>query len=159
LHASGNTEIKSAAEAAEALRPLAGAGATYLFAVGIIGAGFLAVPVLSGSSAYAIAEAFGWKYGLDTKPSEAKQFYAVIALSTLVGVCIDFLGINPISALFWTAVINGVLSPPLLLLIMLVSNNRQVMGNRVNGQLANFLGWTATVVMFAAAIAMFVTWE
>jgi NRAMP (natural resistance-associated macrophage protein)-like metal ion transporter len=157
LHASGNTEIRSAADAAEALRPLAGGFATYLFAIGMIGAGFLAVPVLSGSSAYAVAEAFGWKYGLDTKPWEARQFYAVIALSTLVGIGIDFLGINPIRALFWTAVINGVIAPPLLVLIMLASNNKKVMGRRVNAWFTNAVGWTATAVMFAAAIGMFVT--
>src|SRR3954470_17918505 len=159
LHASGNTEITSAADAAQALRPVAGSAATYLFAVGIIGAGFLAVPVLSGSSAYATAEAFGWKYGLDTKPWEAKQFYAVIAVSTLVGVLIDFIGINPIRALFWTAVINGLLSPPLLVIIMLVANNRRVMGKRVNGRFTNIVGWAATAVMFAAAIGMLVTWS
>jgi NRAMP (natural resistance-associated macrophage protein)-like metal ion transporter len=157
LHASGNTEIKSAADAAEALKPLAGSFATWLFAIGMIGAGFLAVPVLSGSSAYAIAETFGWKYGLDTKPWEAPQFYAVIALSTAVGLAIDFIGLNPIKALFWTAVINGVISPPLLVLIMLASNNRKVMGHRVNGAFANTVGWIATAVMFAAAIGMLVT--
>ncbi|HEX2566008.1 MAG TPA: Nramp family divalent metal transporter [Burkholderiales bacterium] len=159
LHASGNTEINSAADAAAALRPVAGSAATYLFAVGIVGAGFLAVPVLSGSSAYAIAETFGWKYGLDAKPGEAKQFYAVIALSTLVGVLIDFIGINPIRALFWTAVINGVLSPPLLVLIMLISGNRRIMGERANGRFATIAGWLATAVMFAAAIGMVVTWQ
>ena len=157
LHASGNTEIQSAADAAEALRPLAGSFATYLFAVGMIGAGFLAVPVLSGSSAYAIAETFGWKYGLDSKPAEARQFYAVIALSTFVGIAIDFIGINPIKALFWTAVINGVISPPLLALIMLASNNKKVMGHRVNGWFTNAVGWIATAVMFAAAIGMLLT--
>jgi NRAMP (natural resistance-associated macrophage protein)-like metal ion transporter len=158
LHASGNTEISSAAQAAEALRPLAGDAATYLFAVGIVGAGFLAVPVLTGSSAYAVAETFGWKYGLDTKPWEARQFYAVIAISTLLGALIDFAGINPISALLWTSVINGVLSPPLLVLIMLVSGNRKIMGRRVNGRFTGAVGWLATAVMFAAAIAMMATW-
>lgn len=157
LHASGNTEINSAADAAEALRPLAGGWASVLFAIGIIGAGFLAVPVLSGSSAYAIAETFGWKYGLDSKPREAKQFYAVIALSTLVGIAIDFIGLNPIRALFWTAVINGLLAPPLLVLIMLASSNKKVMGRRTNGWLTNLVGWAATVVMFAAAIGTLVT--
>lgn len=159
LNASGNTEISSAAQAAEALRPLAGSAATYLFAVGIIGAGVLAVPVLTGSSAYAVAEAFGWRYGLDTKPREAKQFYAVIAISTLVGILIDFAGINPISALLWTSVINGVLSPPLLVLIMLISSNGKIMGPRVNGRFTGMVGWLATGVMFAAAIAMLATWK
>ena len=159
LYASGKTDVDSAAQAAEALRPFAGEAAAYLFALGIIGAGFLAVPVLSGSSAYAIAETMGWNWGLDTKPHEARHFYAVIAISTLVGILIDFAGINPITALFWTAVINGVLSPPLLVLVMLVSNDRKIMGRRVNGPLANVLGWATTALMFACAIAMFLTWE
>ena len=134
LHTSGRTEIRSAAEAAQALRPLAGSAATVLFAIGLIGAGLLAVPVLTGSAAYAVAETFAWRSGLDEKPKRAWRFYAVIAVSTLVGVSIDFVGINPISALFWTAVINGVVAPPLLVVVMLVSNNKKVMGQRVNGR-------------------------
>jgi Mn2+/Fe2+ NRAMP family transporter len=130
-----------------------------LFAVGIIGAGFLAVPVLTGSSAYAVCEAFGWECSLDDKPREAKHFYVVIALSTLVSISVDFLGINPIKALLWTAVINGMLAPPLLLVIMLVSSNREVMGDKVNGWGANIVGWTATGVMFAAAVGMILTWN
>jgi NRAMP (natural resistance-associated macrophage protein)-like metal ion transporter len=159
LHASGKTDLQSAVDAAQALRPLVGSAATYLFAVGIIGSGFLAVPVLTGSSAYAIAESFGWKYGLDTKPKQAKQFYAVIAISTFVGALINFIGINPIAALFWTAVINGVLAPPLLVIIMIISNNKKIMGSRVNGRFTNFVGWTAAVIMFAAAIGMVATWQ
>lgn len=158
LHISGRTDIRSAAQAAQALRPLAGSAATVLFAVGLIGAGLLAVPVLTGSAAYAVAETFRWRSGLDEKPKDAWRFYAVIAVSTLVGVLIDFVGINPISALFWTAVINGVIAPPLLVVVMLVSNNRKVMGRRVNGRWTNFVGWLAVVVMFAAASAMLVTW-
>jgi NRAMP (natural resistance-associated macrophage protein)-like metal ion transporter len=159
LHASGKTEIQSATDAAQALKPVAGSAATLLFAVGIIGAGLLAVPVLTGSCAYAVAESFGWTCSLDAKPRDAKQFYVIIALSTLVGILIDFLGINPIRALFWTAVINGVISPPLLLIIMLVSNNKKVMGERVNNPATNIIGWLATAVMFAAAIGMFLTWK
>ena len=154
LHASGKTDVSSAADAAKALEPLAGAAAKYLFAVGLIGAGLLAVPVLTGSSAYAVAETFGWKYGLDTKPSEARQFYAVIAVSTLVGIAIDFLGINPIRALFWTAVINGILAVPLLVLVMLVSSNGAIMGRHKSGPLLNTVGWLTTGVMFAAAVAL-----
>ncbi|HRI02101.1 MAG TPA: Nramp family divalent metal transporter [Pyrinomonadaceae bacterium] len=159
LHVSGQTNIQSATEAAQALRPLAGNFATVLFGIGLIGAGLLAVPVLTGSAAYAVAETFGWQSGLDEKPRHAKKFYAVIAASTVVGVVIDFAGINPISALFWTAVINGVVAPPLLVVIMLVANNKRVMGERTNGLWTNVLGWLATVVMFAAAIGMFVTWS
>jgi Mn2+/Fe2+ NRAMP family transporter len=126
--------------------------------LGLIGAGFLAVPILTGSAAYAVAEAFGWRYGLDENPGRAKQFYAVIALGTLVGMVINFVGINPIQALFWTAVINGFLAPPLLVMIMLIANNKQVMGDRTNGAPTNVLGWLATLAMFAAAIALLLTW-
>lgn len=158
LHATGQTDITSAAEAAQALAPFAGNLATVLFAIGLIGAGLLAVPVLTGSAAYAVAETFGWRSGLDEKPRHAKKFYAVIAVSTLVGVGIDFADINPISALFWTAVINGVIAPPLLVVVMLVSNNKKVMGPRVNGFSTNIIGWLAALIMFAAAVGMFVSW-
>lgn len=158
LHVAGKTDIQSASEAAQALRPLAGSAATFLFASGMIGAGFLAVPVLTGSAAYAVAEAFGWEYGLDRKPEKARQFYAVIVASTMIGMLIDFVGINPIRALFWTAVINGFLAPPLLVIIMLVSNNKKVMGGRTNNVWTNLFGWGAAVVMFAAAISLVLTW-
>ena len=159
LHASGNTSIRSATEAAQALRPLAGAMATVLFAIGLIGAGLIAVPVLTSSAAFAVAETFGWPSGLDEKPRHAKKFYWVIAASTLVGVAIDFLGIDPITALFWTAVINGVVAPPLLIVVMLIANNNRVMGERTNGPFTNVVGWLAAAVMFGAAIGMFVTWS
>ena len=158
LHVTGKTDIESATDAAQALRPLAGQAASILFAFGIIGAGFLAVPVLTGSAAYAIAEAFGWEYGLDQKPEKAKQFYAAIVISTAIGVLINFMGINPIKALFWTAVINGFLAPPLLIVIMLVANNREAMGDRTNGLWTNVLGWATVVVMSVAAIASVLTW-
>jgi len=158
LHATGKTSIQSAREAAEALRPVAGNAATLLFALGIIGSGFLAVPVLTSSAGYAVAETLGFRYGLNEKPRQAKGFYGVIALSTIVGVLINFTGINPITALFWTAVINGVVAPPLLMLIMLVSNNKEVMGNRVNNKFTNVIGWTAAAILFLAAAAMIATW-
>jgi len=158
LHTHGKTNIQSATDAAQALEPFAGAAAKYLFAVGLIGVGFLAVPVLTSSAAYAVAETFGWECRLDDKPREAKQFYLVIAASTLVGMLINFVGINPMSALFWTAVINGLVSPPLLVVIMLVSNNKKVMGDKVNGLATNVVGWAAAVVMVAAAIGLLVTW-
>ena len=159
LHSSGQTEIASATEAAQALRPLAGDLATILFAIGLIGAGLLAVPVLTGSAAYAVAETFGWRSGLDERPRHAKKFYAVIAVATLVGILIDFVRINPISALFWTAVINGVIAPPLLVVVMLVANNKKVMGTRTNGRVTNLIGWLAASVMFAAAIGMLLAWN
>jgi Mn2+/Fe2+ NRAMP family transporter len=157
LHASGQTNIGSATDAAKALEPLAGRGASILLATGLIGAGFLSIPILTGSASYAVAEAFGWKYGLDEKPHRARAFYGVIAGSTLVGMFINFVGIEPISALFWTAVLNGVLAPPLLVLIMLVSNNRTVMKTHTNGIPLNILGWATTAIMALAAIAMFAT--
>lgn len=158
LHVSGKTEIQSATDAAQALRPLAGDLATVLFAIGLIGAGLLAIPILTGSAAYAVAETFDWPSGLDEKPRHAVKFYGVIAISTLVGVAIDFIGINPMRALFWTAVINGIVAPPLLIVVMLVSNNKNVMGPRVNGLWTNVIGWVAATLMFAAMIAMFLTW-
>jgi Mn2+/Fe2+ NRAMP family transporter len=114
--------------------------------------------VLTGSAAYAVAETFGWKSGLDETPRRAMKFYGVIAASTLVGVAIDFLGINPINALFWTAVINGLVAPPLLVVVMLVSSNKRAMGMRTNGRFTKIVGWLAAAIMFAAAIGMIVTW-
>ncbi len=158
LHEAGQTSINSAVDAAQALRPLAGDLSATLLAVGLIGAGFLAVPILSGSAAYALSEALGWSYGLDRNPARAKQFYAVIAVSTLIGILINFLGINPMHALFWTAVINGFLAPPLMVLLMLIANNRTIMGDRINGVGTNGLGWAATLAMFAAAVGLVLTW-
>jgi Mn2+/Fe2+ NRAMP family transporter len=159
LHTSGQTDIQSAADAAQALRPIAGDAAEVLFAAGLIGAGMLAVPVLTGSAAYALSEAFGWKYGLERKPTQAQQFYAVIVVATLVGMALNFTPINPIDALFWTAVLNGFVAPPLLVLIMLIANNRKVMGDKTNHSLTNALGWSTAVVMFAAAVGLVVTWR
>jgi NRAMP (natural resistance-associated macrophage protein)-like metal ion transporter len=158
LHNAGQTSIKSATDAAQALRPLAGDAAGILLALGLIGAGLLTVPILTGSAAYALSEAFGWRWGLNQNPGRAKQFYAVIVVATLVGMLINFLGINPIDALFWTAVTNGFIAPPLLVLIMLVSNNRKIMRERINGTGINILGWVGTAAMFAAAIALVATW-
>jgi NRAMP (natural resistance-associated macrophage protein)-like metal ion transporter len=157
LFKAGKTHIQSATEAAQALQPLAGNAAGALLAVGLIGAGVLAVPVLTSSAAYAVAEAFGWKYGLDRKLKRAKEFYAIIAATTLVGMLINFLGINPIDALFWTAVINGFLAPPLLVVIMLISNNKRVMGSRTNGRWINILGWLTASIMSIAALALVFT--
>ncbi len=158
LFKAGKTDIQTATDAAQALRPLAGRAAEALLAIGLIGAGFLAVPILTGSSAYAVAEAFGWKHGLDKRPERAKEFYVLIAVSTAIGMLMNFVGVNPIKALFWTAVINGFLAPPLLVLIMMISNNKQVMGKRVNGRLLNVLGWTTVAVMSVAATGLAATW-
>jgi Mn2+/Fe2+ NRAMP family transporter len=120
----------------------------------MIGAGMLAVPVLSGSAAYAIAEAFGWRYGLKTHWSRAKPFYGVIALATLIGVALDFTGINPIDALFYTAMLNGVVAPPLLVLVMLAARDRRVMGDQRIGPLLTAVGWIATIAMWLVAAAL-----
>lgn len=137
---------------------MAGDAATILLAVGLIGAGLLAVPVLTGSAAYGVSEALGWRYGLGKHPRQAKQFYGVIAAATLVGMLINYAGINPITALFWTAIINGLIAPPLLVLIMLVVNNREVMGDRVNNLGTNAVGWITAIAMFAAMIGLIASW-
>jgi Mn2+/Fe2+ NRAMP family transporter len=157
LFKAGKTDIQSAADAAQALRPLAGRAAEALLAIGLIGSGFLAVPILTGSSAYAVAEAFGWKHGFDKHPSRAKEFYWLIAVSTLLGMLVNFAGINPLKALFMTAVINGFLAPPLLILILKISNDRNIMGDRVNGAFLNTLGWSTFAAMSGAAIALIAT--
>jgi len=158
LFKQGNVHIESAADAAEALRPLAHGAASLLLAIGLIGSGFLAVPILTGCNAYAVAEALGGRYGFNQKLRQAKLFYGVIIFSTLLGIMINFTGINPIRALVLAAIINGFLAPPLLVAIMLIANNRQIMGDRVNGRWTNILGWTTTLVMFLAALALVLTW-
>jgi NRAMP (natural resistance-associated macrophage protein)-like metal ion transporter len=157
LHASGQTQIASATDAAQALRPIAGDLASAFLAVGLIGGGVLAVPILSASAAYALSEAFGWRFGLDENPGRARQFYLVIAIATAFGVLINALGINPIQALVVTAVINGIVAPPLLVLVMIVTNDPRVMGKRVNGRLVNVLGWLTTLVMSVAALILIAT--
>ncbi len=144
--------------AVEALRPLAGDAAYLLFAFGLIGTGLLGVPVLAGSAAYAVSEAGGWRGGMNERPRAAKKFYAVVTIAMLAGMGLDYAGINAIKMLFWSAVLNGVLAPPLIVIILLVCNNRRVMGEPTNGKLLNTLGVIAAIVMSAATIAMFVTW-
>jgi len=157
LFTTGKHDVQSATDAAQALRPLAGSFASLLLALGLIGSGCLAVPVLTGSAAYALSEAFGWSYGLEQKPGQAKHFYAIIIVATLIGMGIPMLGINPITALFWSAVINGLLAPPLLLLLMLVTTNRSIMKKRVNNWWLNLVGWLTVAIMTIAAIAFFFT--
>lgn len=152
LHQAGITQIDSAVEAATALRPLAGDLAFALFAVGIISTGLLAVPVLAGSAAYAVAEMFGWREGLGRRPQEAKAFYAVIALATLAGVAMNFLTINPMRALYWAAVVNGLLAPPLMIVTMLIARNKAIMGNLVISRGLAFGGWVSTAVMTVVAL-------
>lgn len=145
--------ITTAADAAEALRPLAGTGAFALFAIGIIGTGMLAIPVLAGSASYAFSEAFGLKEGLDKKLKQAYGFYGVIILSVLIGLIINFLGIDPIKALIFSAVLNGLIAPILLVLIMLVGGNKSIMGKWKNGPVSTVLGWLLVVIMTLAGIA------
>ncbi|WP_408587151.1 NRAMP family divalent metal transporter [Novosphingobium sp.] len=156
LHKAGITQIDSAVEAASALRPLAGDLAFVLFAIGIISTGLLAVPVLAGSAAYAVAETFGWREGLARRPREAKAFYAVIALATLAGVGMNFLAINPMKALYWSAVLNGLLAPPLMFVTMLIARNKAVMGEMAISRGLAFGGWLSTAVMAAVAILFLV---
>ncbi len=157
LHRAGGREIETAREAAEALRPLAGEAAYLLFALGLIGTGLLAVPVLAGSASFAVAEVFGWKSGLDLPPRRGRRFYLVFASAIVGGMLLDVFETNPIRMLFLSAVLNGILAPPLLLLVMLVSNNRKIMGEHTNGPWLNALGWAATVLMALAAAAFLAT--
>ena len=156
LHSHGNTHIETTRQAAEALRPLAGRFAVTLFTVGIVGVGFLAIPTLAGSTSYAFAETLGWNQGLNKKMKQARAFYALILVSTAIAVLLDFAGINPVKALYWTAVINGLLAPFLLVAILVVASDKKLM----QGQPSSRLGWTlvalTTVAMFAAGVAMFV---
>jgi NRAMP (natural resistance-associated macrophage protein)-like metal ion transporter len=158
LHASGKTEIQSAADAAEALRPLAGNSAFLLFTLGLVGAGMLAVPVLAGSAAYAVSEMMHWRTGLDLKVSEGKRFYGVLAAATIVGLALNLIGIDPIRALFWTAVINGVVAGPLMIVMMHMASNPRVMGSLLIPPWLRRTGWVATLVMLTAAVGLFVTW-
>ncbi len=156
LHAGGITTIQTASQAAEALRPLAGDLAYLLFAAGIIGTGLLAVPVLAGASAYAVAEMIGLKEGLGKKPSLAPTFYAVIALSTLIGMSLDWLGINPITALYYSAALNGLVAPLIMALVIMIANRKDIMGQFVNSRASNVIGWVIMLIMALAGVALIV---
>jgi Mn2+/Fe2+ NRAMP family transporter len=157
LHLHGTQEITSAAQAAEALKPIAGNFAFALFALGIVGTGLLSVPVLAGSAAYALGEAWGWKVGLSRQPAQAKAFYAVIAGATLIGALANVFQLNPLKALIWSAALNAVVAVPIMILIMMVSANRALMGKfRVLGPV-RALGWAATGVMTLASTAFLIS--
>ncbi len=156
LHASGIRDIQTSAQAAEALRPIAGDFTFLLFSMGIIGTGLLAVPVLAGSAAYAVSETFQWKGGLDFKLWEAREFYAIVALATVGGVILNFTKIDPIKALFWSAVINGVIAVPIMAVMMLLGADEKVMGTFTIRRRLKILGWLATIVMGTAVVAMFI---
>jgi len=157
LNVHGITEITSAGQAAQALEPVAGRFAFLLFALGIIGTGLLAVPVLAGSAAYAVSEMVGRPGGLDYKPREAKLFYATIAATTLVGASLQYVGISPVKALYWSAVVNGVLAAPLMAVMMLIVTNPRAMGHLTLSRGGALLGWAATAVMAVATALFFVS--
>ncbi len=159
LHANGILNIQTSAQAAEALKPFAGRFAFTLFTLGIVGTGMMAVPVLAGSAAYAIGEAFKWRTGLDRKPEEAKEFYGVLAVATILGLAMNFLAIDPIKALFWSAVVNGVVAVPVMFVtMMMVSSSRVVTKFALISRPLRYVGWLATFVMFVAVIVLFATW-
>jgi NRAMP (natural resistance-associated macrophage protein)-like metal ion transporter len=158
LHVHGQTAITTARQAAEALRPLAGNGAYWLFTLGLIGTGMLGVPVLAGSCAYAIAEARTWRGSLDAPPRLARKFYAVVAGAMGLGLVLDYARVEAVALLFWSAVLNGVLAPPLIVLVVRLTSDPTIMGSRVNHPLLNGLGWATALVMTAATVGMVVTW-
>jgi NRAMP (natural resistance-associated macrophage protein)-like metal ion transporter len=157
LHAHGQIDITTARQAAEALRPLAGNGAYLLFTLGLIGTGMLGVPVLVGSCAYAVAEGAAWRGSMADKPKSARMFYTLMAVAMALGLVLNYLGFNAVKMLFWSAVINGLLAPPLILLVILLTSNHEVMGKRVNPPLLRYLGWATFGVMTAAAAGMIIT--
>lgn len=155
LHRNGILDVQTSAQAAKALEPIAGRFAFLLFASGIIGTGLLAVPVLAGSAAYSVAETFKWKGSLQRKPHNAKRFYGVLAAATLIGLALNFVKIDPIRALFWSAIINGVVAVPVMIVIMLLAANRKIMGDFDIPFLLKTIGWIATGVMLLVAVGMF----
>lgn len=157
LHAAGKTDIQTSAEAAAALKPIAGDAAFFLFSLGIVGTGLLAVPVLAGSAAYAIGEARGWRVGLERPPGQARHFYFIIGLAILVGLAVGFSPLDPFKALVWSAVVNGVITVPVMAAMMVVAGRQSVMGQFTATPLQRLFGWLTTALMAAAAIAMFAT--
>ncbi|HEY5961934.1 MAG TPA: divalent metal cation transporter, partial [Polyangiaceae bacterium] len=158
LHRSGHTEVDSALDAARALEPVAGKAASWLFALGILAVGFLAVPVVTTGAAYDVAQTFGWRHGLAEKPKGAKAFYATIGAFTVIGAAFCMLGLNPMRMLVWAGIAQGFTTPPLILLILILTNRRQIMGSRVNGYTANILGGLTTLLAFTATISLIVAW-
>jgi NRAMP (natural resistance-associated macrophage protein)-like metal ion transporter len=158
LHAHGQTDIETAQQAAEALRPLAGSGAYWLFTLGLIGTGMLGVPVLAGAAAYAVSEAKHWRGSLEDRPRLAPKFYAIVTISMAFGLALNYAGFNAVRMLFWAAVLNGMLAPPLIVLVVLLTSNAKVMGDRVNSRTLKLLGWTTAGVMAAASVAMILLW-
>jgi Mn2+/Fe2+ NRAMP family transporter len=158
LFKAGKTDINTAAEAAEALQPLAGDAAGLLFALGVIAVGFLAVPIMTTGAAYDLCQTFDWKHSLHAKPAEAKGFYTAIVIFTGLAMGMNFLGLNPMKVLVWAGIVQGFSTPLLLLLIMLMTNNRTIMGEQVNSRALNILGWVTTGAVFAASVGLVISW-
>jgi NRAMP (natural resistance-associated macrophage protein)-like metal ion transporter len=158
LHKVGQTDIESAAQAAAALRPLAGPAAEALFALGVISVGFLATPIMTTGAAYDLAQTINWKSSLNAKPAEAKGFYALVAGFTVIAVLLNGLGINPMRALVYSGIVQGFSTPPLLLFIVLMTNNRRIMGDKVNSFWLNVLSWVTVVAIFAASVGLVMSW-
>jgi Mn2+/Fe2+ NRAMP family transporter len=158
LFRSGQNHINTAAEAAQALRPVAGNLAGVLFAVGVIGVGFLAVPIMTTGAAYDVCQTFGWKHGLHYRPAEAKKFNLAIAIFTVSAMCLNFFGINPMKALVWAGIVQGLSTPFLMLLVMLITTSRRIMGRWVNTTGMNVLGWITTAAMFLVTVGLAVMW-
>lgn len=158
LFKAGQTNIETAAQAAAALRPLAGDAAGILFALGIVAVGFLAVPVMTTGAAYDLSQVLGWKSSLHAKPTEARKFYALIAAFTIVAVGMNFLGLNPMRALVYSGIVQGFSTPPLLLFILLMTNNRRIMGDKVNSMPLNILAWVTVAAIFSASVGLVVSW-
>jgi Mn2+/Fe2+ NRAMP family transporter len=165
LHTHGLTDIQTAEQAAKALEPLvrtfphSGEIAKTIFALGIIGTGLLAIPVLAGSCGYMLSDAFGWKEGLNKKFKQAKAFHLVIAVSTIIGLWINFVNIDPIKALIYTAVINGIIAVPILFAIMRIANDKKILEGRTNGVISNILGWLTFIIMGISVVILFIGWN
>jgi Mn2+/Fe2+ NRAMP family transporter len=157
LYRAGHHDVDSAAEAASALQPLAGDWAGFLFAAGVVAVGFLAVPVMTTGAAYDLAQTAGWRHGLSVRPKEGKKFYLAIAVFTIAAAAVNFFGLNPMKVLVWSGIAQGFSTPPLMLLIMLLTNDRKVMGDRVNSRAMNIFGWLTTLLIFAASISLLVS--
>jgi len=158
LYLAQRSDINSAADAAAALAPVAGKWAGWLFAVGMVAVGFLAVPVMTAGAAYDLCQTIGWKHGLHKHPSHAPAFYGIITVIMLIAMVLNFIGVNPMKALVFAGIVQGLSTPPLMLLIMLITNNRRIMGERMNGRFINVLGWTTTAAIFMAAATLLTTW-
>jgi Mn2+/Fe2+ NRAMP family transporter len=158
LFAAGKTDVQTAADAAKALEPLAGPAAGVLFTLGVIGVGFLAIPVMTTGAAYDLSQSVGWHNSLGAKPREAGRFYGTIAAVTLVAIGVNFLGLNPMRVLVWSGIVQGFSTPPLMFLILRMTNDRRIMGGRANGRAINVLGWVTTVAIFSASAGLVVSW-